>query len=719
MKPFSQLSCLSCEQMHEWEQLELKTYREKLFNSLKLASKRVARDLLKSQALCNTLIFAGPGGNGADAWAISSLLKEAGVDPLVVYVPSKSDVCAEMQLRALKNGVRNIQLKDFFKSKPQQSDCRADNSLCVFSSYLQTPDIDPYILFYLKELKTHVSRVILVTNTINLAQASIDSLALLGVEHQQTINQGYDFGMWKRALEKEDLESIDFLLLANDSCLPLCGLSETMNRFHQSQAAYVGLTESLEHDYHLQSYFLLFRPSAIAALKTFFQDPIPDKQSEVIQKCELGLTRHMMNNGIPTEALYPVELGEYNPSYFNLDQLLQSGFPFIKKKLFWDYHPSILERLHFIRNNFTVKDWPNLIALPYKHSFQTEGLPSLEQKPAHELGWDLIIDGFLGINAHRPLEENMSGIIEWANQRKALKVALDCPTGWHKPSEGLFQADITYCFHTVKKELLQSNLREACGDFRIIDVGFTDPKQGPQIFMDNPLDHLPEAKATWHKYKRGSVFLAVGSEIFKGSSRLAEDELWKRRSTDGPLTGMVYTLCPPSHPQSIQWDLSKPKSEHSSLVIGSGMDALNPCLPKAFELATEFNSVIIDAGALDYLQKNEHAWSLLPSEHTLLTPHEGEARRLLSLPKEASFENLVEKAQLFAKQKKCWILLKSYVSHLLGPNQEHWIEPFGGPHLAVAGAGDRLSALIGALSLHMSLEKATLVACRLQTVEKN
>lgn len=331
-----------------------------------------------------------------------------------------------------------------------------------------------------------------------------------------------------------------------------------------------------------------------------------------------------------------------------------------------------------------------------------------------ELSWSLIIDGFLGIQAKGNLNPDIQQALEWANNQNSYRIALDCPTGWQSPRETVFKASLTYCFHTVKKELLSREVRPFCCHFKVIDVGFKDPCLGPQIFTGNPSEVLPKADPTWHKYKRGSVYLGVGSALYTGSAKLAEEALWHHYPHLGPLAGMVYTLTPPSCAQSVLWDLSPCKGKPNALVIGSGMSVKNEYLPRLFDIASDVETAVLDAAALDYIKAHPQTLKNLKAPNIVLTPHEGEARRLLAADQTVNFEELCLLAKQFAQTNKVWFLLKSYVSYLWGPEGQYWIEPFAEASLAVAGSGDKLAALIGATSLHLPIEKAILVACRLQ-----
>jgi hydroxyethylthiazole kinase-like uncharacterized protein yjeF len=457
------VSCLSCLEMSQFEQAQFEAFPEKRDSSLRLATQRAAKDILKNHPWSHTLIFAGPAGNGSDAWGIARLLKEGGWDPIVIFLEMKSPLCKQAAQEAIQAQVQHVKLISFFK--------------------------DPHFL-------------------------------------------------------------------------------------------------------------------------------------------------------------------------------------------------------------------------------------TLRQQQ-----WDLIIDGLFAIQAKGELSKETLQAIEWANAQQAQRIALDCPTGWPCPDKGIFKADLTYCFHTVKKELLQKEVRPFCGQFKRIDVGFIETcqdaqSQAPQILtQEDPLDLLPFPETTWHKYKRGSLYLAVGSHRYPGSALLAENALWEPVKKLGHLAGMIYTLQTPHHPQSVQWLLNPPKSHPNALVIGSGMEASDEHLPRLFELAPSFDSLVWDAGALGYIKKHAFDFNAFKNCTIVLTPHEAEARQLFELSKETSLAIVFEQAQAYAATHRLWVLVKSYVSFLACPDGRSWIEPFASACLAIAGSGDKLAAMIGALSLHLNIEQAVLVACRLQAID--
>lgn len=194
-------------------------------------------------------------------------------------------------------------------------------------------------------------------------------------------NLGYDFGSWFAALTaaRPSLHQADELLLLNDSIFgPLCSPRALADMIRDAEADVVGICDSYERAYHLQSFFLLFRKKALESglLFDFANDyPFSNVKEDVIRDGEVALTQAMLAGGLTCEALFPYEvlarrwldrvpdylgaaraLPEYaegdasvrhlleltrrlrrgepmNPAHFFWDILIERGCPFVKREL--------------------------------------------------------------------------------------------------------------------------------------------------------------------------------------------------------------------------------------------------------------------------------------------------------------------------------------------------------------------------------------------------
>ena len=92
-------------------------------------------------------------------------------------------------------------------------------SICLFCSYFNSDTIPNYIQYYVKELKNYFTKVVFITNEKSLSESSFSFLQTNKIEPFFVTNEGYDFGMWYKAMLKYDVEKYDRLNLVNDSCI--------------------------------------------------------------------------------------------------------------------------------------------------------------------------------------------------------------------------------------------------------------------------------------------------------------------------------------------------------------------------------------------------------------------------------------------------------------------------------------------------------------------
>jgi hypothetical protein len=130
-------------------------------------------------------------------------------------------------------------------------------------------------------------------------------------------NIGRDFGAWKDGiafLEKQSLFAYcSQLYLINDSVILLPdSLNNTwfQSRFiDDTDTDIIGLTESWQQAYHLQSYFLKFNKNVLESqlfLKYWHDYPMINSRLFSIQKGEIGLSQLMLKSGYKLKAVYPI-----------------------------------------------------------------------------------------------------------------------------------------------------------------------------------------------------------------------------------------------------------------------------------------------------------------------------------------------------------------------------------------------------------------------------
>jgi lipopolysaccharide biosynthesis protein len=198
------------------------------------------------------------------------------------------------------------------------------NRICLFAHFNTQGQIDPVVVHYLEAIKKEGLDIVIITTSPNLLEEAVESVREVchAIIHRE--NTDFDFGSWKCGLNTLELTTYDELLLANDSVFgPIYSLNKLFERVDSSKAALIGLTDSWEFQYHLQSYFLYFKKEVFKseAFANFWkQDTLFTNKWDIITRFELTLTNYFRNEGYTAEPLY---------AYSELKQkFIESGYPY-------------------------------------------------------------------------------------------------------------------------------------------------------------------------------------------------------------------------------------------------------------------------------------------------------------------------------------------------------------------------------------------------------
>ena len=154
-------------------------------------------------------------------------------------------------------------------------------------------------------------------------------------------NVGYDFGSWSIGLLtfSEISQAKEVLLLNDSNSGPFGTLAELLHEMNESPYDITGITDSLKHRYHIQSFMMHFKNNSLSqkAMVSFWQN-IRSQSSkfDVILAYEIGLTSRAQRNGIFVGAIYPWNLlvdYRVNPSIKAWQRLLDLGYPFVKREV--------------------------------------------------------------------------------------------------------------------------------------------------------------------------------------------------------------------------------------------------------------------------------------------------------------------------------------------------------------------------------------------------
>lgn len=202
---------------------------------------------------------------------------------------------------------------------------------------------------------------------------------------------------------------------------------------------------------------------------------------------------------------------------------------------------------------------------------------------------------------------------------------------------------------------------------------------------------LPVRKKIANKTTGGKVCVVAGSVGMEGALQLAA----QAASRCG--AGYVYVLSSQKkslNPDFLSTSISRIKKMiFNSCVLGPGFRSPTKIgLLLRHWIKQKQSYVVLDAEALNWLSKN--SFPQLPSDW-VLTPHEGEAARLLKKSSTYVRKNRLAAVQQVQKKYGGIVLLKGYQTLVCDGEKTLKIKS-GNPSLAKAGSGDVLAGMIAA-----------------------
>lgn len=210
-----------------------------------------------------------------------------------------------------------------------------------------------------------------------------------------------------------------------------------------------------------------------------------------------------------------------------------------------------------------------------------------------------------------------------------------------------------------------------------------------------------------HKGDCGSVAVIGGDDGMVGAAMLAA------RAALLTGTGRVYAAMlshsAPSvdmlHPEIMlrkPFDLLQLK-QLNALVIGPGLGqsiaAIELLILWLKHAAAKQLALVLDADALNLISQHAHLADLMSRTliPVVITPHAGEAGRLLTLTADDVQKNRPEMAIQLAKKYHCVCVLKGQGTLCADANGHCFLNATGNPALATGGTGDVLAGVIASL----------------------
>ncbi|MDO8964686.1 MAG: NAD(P)H-hydrate dehydratase [Coriobacteriia bacterium] len=335
----------------------------------------------------------------------------------------------------------------------------------------------------------------------------------------------------------------------------------------------------------------------------------------------------------------------------------------------------------------------------------------------------MIVDALLGIGSRGEPRPPYADAIAAINDAGAVVMAADLPSGVDADTGGVpgiaVVASATVTFSALKPGLLLQPGASCAGEIVVADIGLPPAAPAPGGSLEawgweEYADLLPLPGPLVHKHSRGSVLIVGGAPGMTGAVCLAADGALRcgaghvTVAVPAPSLGVVEVkltapvkLAIPAGPDG---DLSRSAADAilaaadrcDAVVIGPGLGRSASTAEAVMELLERLTlPVVLDADALWALGENGLDAVGRRGAPTVLTPHAGEAGRLLGLEGDAIDADRPSAVRALAACGAVAVL-KGPATLIAGSGRVV-VNPTGGPSLATLGTGDVLAGMIGAL----------------------
>ncbi len=317
----------------------------------------------------------------------------------------------------------------------------------------------------------------------------------------------------------------------------------------------------------------------------------------------------------------------------------------------------------------------------------------------------IIIDALLGTGLSRPVEHEFAEAIALINQSGCPVLSIDVPSGLQADTGCVMgcavKADLTVTFIALKCGLFTGEARDYCGRIVCNDLNVPD-----SVFSALPLaarllkkTALPPRARSAHKGHFGHVLLVGGNQGYSGAIRLAGEAALRsgaglvsiatRAEHCGFLNiGRPELMC---HAAENAEQLQALLDKVNVVVIGPGLGRDEWAQAMLDTVLNADKPCVLDADALNLLAKRtliRHNW--------ILTPHPGEAARLLACDKQdIARDRYAAVAKLQARYGGVCVLKGA--GSLIADADSIAVCTTGNPGMAGGGMGDVLSGISGAL----------------------
>lgn len=341
----------------------------------------------------------------------------------------------------------------------------------------------------------------------------------------------------------------------------------------------------------------------------------------------------------------------------------------------------------------------------------------------------LVIDAIFGTGVIFPLSNFLCDVIQISNQKAAMIVSIDVPTGIDADTGEVkgtsIQADLTLCVGPPKVGLFLGEGAQLVGKIEVLEVGFPHAmeKQGDKFLLD--YDAISESAPVRNKFADKNMFghtlILGGSHGLTGALIMASQAAM--RVGAGLITAATWE---PQYQEFLsrlgpeimtgylpidtnKWpNLIKGLNKYSAIVIGPGLARSARARRLVIEILNNFDGpVVLDADAINVLKIDEDMSAFnMRSAPTVMTPHLGEFARFTGIPYETIAQEPLKHLKSVIDQVNCAIVLKGPCTFVGLPDGKTFFNFRPNDGMAKGGVGDILAGLMGGLlAQHLELKE--------------
>ncbi|MEX2274288.1 MAG: NAD(P)H-hydrate dehydratase [Actinomycetota bacterium] len=335
---------------------------------------------------------------------------------------------------------------------------------------------------------------------------------------------------------------------------------------------------------------------------------------------------------------------------------------------------------------------------------------------------DVVVDALFGTGFHGVPRGVHAEMIEAVNDRAAPVVAADMPSGVDGASGAVdgvaVRAEVTVAFGAEKVGTVLLPGAEYAGFVEIADIGFSAemvPSDLAIVEREDLAGLLPVRGPEANKRSSGVVLVIAGSRDMTGAPQLVA------RAAARTGAGLVQVAAPESALPAIQAGLTEatflglPETEigtvapgaldvlkerigaSDAIVLGPGVGRHPDTSSVVRDLVRSHDvPIVVDADALNAFEGRAGGLASRAAQ-IVITPHAGEAERLLGIPAAEIDAHRIRFARDLAGRAGAVTLLKGKPTVIASSSDTAMIVDTGTPALATAGTGDVLSGMIGGL----------------------